>query len=112
MGSLAATFAAYPHLEAVLPAMGYGEAQRRDLAATINACECDAVISGTPFALDRIVEVRHPVRRASYAFAELDDPGLAGIVGDLLRNRGLGAGSRPGPHSARADAGLGVHVDR
>lgn len=89
VGSLRATFAAFPHLDAVLPAMGYGEAQRHDLAATIDACACDAVISGTPFDLARIVAVRHPLRRATYEYAPTSEPGLAGIVRDFLSARGL-----------------------
>lgn len=77
VGALAETYARYPHLGAVLPAMGYGEAQLADLGATIDAVRCDVVVSGTPMDLGRLVTVRHPIRRVTYGYADAGTPTLA-----------------------------------
>src|SRR5690606_28475784 len=66
VGSIAATYAAYPGIGAVLPAMGYGDAQLAELGATVRAADCDAVVVGTPIELARIVDLGHPSRRAHY----------------------------------------------
>jgi predicted GTPase len=71
VGSLRETFAAYPHLGSVLPAMGYGPEQIRDLAATIDAVPCDLVLLGTPVDLARVLRVRHPVARVRYEMEEV-----------------------------------------
>lgn len=76
VGSIADTFAAHPHLGAVLPAMGYGASQVADLQATIDATPCDVVIAGTPVDLAEVVSVRHPIRRAAYELRELGQPTL------------------------------------
>jgi predicted GTPase len=70
VGSVKRTFAANPHLETVLPAMGYGEEQIRELEETINATPCDLVLIGTPIDLGRIISIRPPHARVRY---ELDD---------------------------------------
>ncbi len=75
VGSLAATFEKYPNARGILPAMGYGEAQSRDLAATIEAMPVDAVVSGTPIDLTRAISVSTPVIRARYELRE-QMPGL------------------------------------
>ena len=74
VGSIAATFAKYPNARGILPAMGYGEAQSRDLAATIEAMPVDVVLSGTPIDLTRAITVRTPIVRARYELRE-QDPG-------------------------------------
>ena len=60
--------------------MGFGDAQLRDLDATINASECDAVIVGTPIDLARLVDLGHPSRRVTYALKETVSPDLADIL--------------------------------
>lgn len=75
VGSLADTYRRYPHAVGVLPAMGYGESQIRDLAATIEATDCDAVVSGTPIDLRRALRVSRPIVRARYEVRERE-PGL------------------------------------
>ncbi len=80
VGSIAATFAAFPHLGPVLPAMGYSEAQRSDLAATIDATDCDAVVAGTPLDLARLVQVRHPIRQVTYELRSLGHPSLDEVL--------------------------------
>jgi predicted GTPase len=70
VGSLERVFEQYPHLDAVLPAMGYSEAQRRDLAATIRNAAPDVVVSGTPHDLARTLDVDVPVVRVRYELEE------------------------------------------
>jgi predicted GTPase len=81
VGSIADTFDRFPHLGAVLPAMGYSSTQMDELSRTVRAAECDVVVTGTPIDLGRIVELGHPARHARYAVAELGAPTL----GDALR---------------------------
>lgn len=71
VGALQATFRANQHLESVLPAMGYGDDQMRDLEETINRVACDAVILATPADLRRVITIKHPVSRVRYDFEEI-----------------------------------------
>jgi predicted GTPase len=80
VGSIAETFAAYPSIGCVLPAMGYGDAQLADLGATIRAVPCDAVIVGTPVDLGRIVDLGHPARRATYTVTAVGSPSIADVL--------------------------------
>jgi predicted GTPase len=87
-GTIREVFAANPHLESVLPAMGYSEAQRESLQATINAC-CQAedvacVVDASPARLDRMLEVDVPLTRVAYDFVQLDGPPLDEQVLSLL----------------------------
>jgi predicted GTPase len=84
-GSIRDTFAKYPHIGAVLPAMGYGEKQLRELEATIDAVECDVVVTGTPFDLGRVIRTRHPLRHARYEIREIGHPTLHEVIGALER---------------------------
>jgi predicted GTPase len=86
---IAAVYAAYPHLGAVLPAMGYTAGQLADLARTINATPAEVVVSATPIDLASLISVNKPVVRVRYDFAEVEDRGLAGIVDDYLQRSGL-----------------------
>jgi predicted GTPase len=85
VGSIAATFEQYPHIGAVLPAMGYGAEQLHDLRTTIDRAECDVVVTGTPFDLTRLVATRHPVRRARYELRERGRPTLQELVAPIVR---------------------------
>jgi predicted GTPase len=85
VGSIRDTFAAYPAIGAVLPAMGYGDAQLRDLEATIRATPCDVVVSGTPMDLGRILDPGHPLRRVTYELAEVGTPTLATVLAPSIR---------------------------
>ncbi len=80
VGSIAETFERYPHIGAVLPAMGYGDAQLADLAATIASVACDAVVVATPMDLGRLVRIDQPTRRVTYATADAGSPTLAGVI--------------------------------
>lgn len=84
VGALKETFSKYPHLERALPAMGYGEAQLRDLAATVAACPCDAVVVGTPVDLGRLIDLGHPATRVRYELEETGPQVLPGVLEDFL----------------------------
>jgi predicted GTPase len=83
---IAAVYVRYPHIGAVLPAMGYTPAQLEALRATIDATEADFVVAGTPIDLAALIKVNKPVLRARYDFAEVELPGLWGAVEHRLEN--------------------------
>lgn len=76
VGSLTGTFAQYPHLGGVLPAMGYGPQQVSDLEHTIRNVDCELVIVATPVDLRRIMKIDHPTCRVTYEFADRGRPTL------------------------------------
>jgi predicted GTPase len=67
--------------------MGYSDAQLRDLEATINAVECDAVIAGTPIDLGRIIDSRHPIREVTYTLEDLGTPRLTDVLAPIVARR-------------------------
>ena len=81
-GLIADAFRAYPHLRDVLPALGYGERELRDLEETIDRADCDVVVVGTPIDLSRVIRIKKPVVRVTYAFEEASQPGLAQILAE------------------------------
>jgi predicted GTPase len=83
--SIAETFAKYPKIGPLLPAMGYGDKQVRDLEKTINKVDCDSVIIGTPIDLRRIIRIDKPSTRVKYELAEITRPDLAAILDDFLK---------------------------
>ena len=70
VGELADTFRIYPDTGPLLPAMGYGEAQVKDLEATVSAVDCDMVLIGTPIDLTRLIDIDKPFMRVTYRLAE------------------------------------------
>jgi predicted GTPase len=80
VGTITETFRKYPGIGTLLPAMGYGEEQVRDLQATINKVPCDVVIIGTPIDLNRIVKIRKPTVRVTYDLQEVGQPDLKGLL--------------------------------
>jgi predicted GTPase len=85
VGSIAATFAQYPEIGEVLPAMGYGATQLAELAATVKAVDCDAVVIGTPMDLGRLIDLGHPTRRVSYDLVDVGLPTLADVLAPYLK---------------------------
>lgn len=81
--SIAATYEKYPKTGPILPAMGYGEAQMKDLEATIAAAKVDMVIIGTPIDLTRVIKIEKPYQRVRYELQEIGQPTLE----DLLRQK-------------------------
>ena len=80
VNSIKATYEKYPKTGPILPAMGYGEAQTRDLEATINASDVDLVIIGTPIDLKRIIKINKPTQRVRYELQEISQPTLEDIL--------------------------------
>ena len=78
--SIAATYVKYPKTGPILPAMGYGDAQMRDLEATIEAADVDMVIIGTPIDLTRVIKINKPYQRVRYELQEIGQPTLEGIL--------------------------------
>ena len=83
MGTIAETFEKYPGIGPLLPAMGYGEQQVKDLQATIDAVECDAVVVGTPIDLKKVVEIKKPCVRVQYKLQEIGEPTLDDVLKDF-----------------------------
>ncbi len=80
VNSIRATYEKYPKTGPILPAMGYGEAQTRDLEATINAADVDMVIIGTPIDLKRVIKINKPAQRVRYELQEIGQPTLEDIL--------------------------------
>lgn len=69
--SITATFEKYPNIGVLLPAMGYGKAQMKDLETTINKTKCDSVVIGTPIDLGRYIKINKPHTRVKYDLQEI-----------------------------------------
>ena len=81
--SIADTFAKYTHVEDILPAMGYGDAQVKDLKDTIEAVPCDIIVSATPIDITRVLKVSKPIVRVGYELQVIGMPTLE----DLIKNK-------------------------
>ncbi|MDI6712757.1 MAG: hypothetical protein QMD96_05905 [Anaerosomatales bacterium] len=88
VGSIAETFASYPHLTEVLPAMGYSRRQLAELEETIRAAKCDAVVVATPIDLARLIDIPHATVRATYEVVDVSSPTLDDVVDAFLRQQG------------------------
>ena len=84
-GSIQAVYRNYPHMGALLPAMGYSAAQRKDLEDTINSSDSDVVLIATPIDLRKICDLTKPAIRASYELEEVSSPSLADILEERLK---------------------------
>ncbi|KIH75438.1 Predicted GTPase [Geoalkalibacter ferrihydriticus] len=84
-GASAQVYQDYPHLENVLPAMGYGAEQMADLQASINAVPCDLVLFATPSDLSRLLTIKHPSLRVRYGYADGGSPTLAQVLRPRLQ---------------------------
>ena len=85
VGTITETFQKYPGIGTLLPAMGYGDEQVKDLAATINRVPCDVVVIGTPIDLNRIVKIRKPTVRVMYELQEVGQPDLKAVLAPIVR---------------------------
>jgi len=92
--AIAAVFAAHPHIGRVLPAMGYGEAQRAALRATIEASKAELVVAATPIDLAAALGLGKPVLRVRYELEERDDPGLGAVIDRFVESRVPGGAAR------------------
>ena len=89
VGKLKDTFNIYPNIGILLPAMGYGEQQLKDLEETINNTDCDVVVIGTPIDLNRIININKPSTRVHYELKEIDSPNFNEIIKDFIKSHNL-----------------------
>jgi predicted GTPase len=89
VGKLSETFELYPGIGTLLPAMGYGKEQLKDLETTINNTDCDSVIIATPIDLNRIIKIKKPSTRVFYDLQEIGEPTLIQVVDDFIKKSGL-----------------------
>lgn len=88
VGLLSETFRLYPNIGTLLPAMGYGKQQLKDLEQTIERTDCDSVIIATPIDLNRIIKIRKPNTRVHYDLQEIGHPDLTEVLEEfLLKNK-------------------------
>jgi predicted GTPase len=84
VASITATFEKYPAIGTLLPAMGYGNKQIKDLETTINQTECDTVIIATPIDLSRLIKINKPTVRVGYELQEIGIPSLTDVITDFF----------------------------
>ncbi|MDM8002589.1 MAG: cyclic 2,3-diphosphoglycerate synthase [Bacteroidota bacterium] len=89
VGKLTETFEKYPNIGTLLPAMGYGDQQLRDLETTINNTDCDAVVIGTPIDLNRIINIKKPSTRVWYDLQEIGSPNLEEVIDEFVKKHKL-----------------------
>jgi len=85
VGSMAETFRIYPRIGALLPAMGYGKKQMRDLEETIRRADVDTVVVATPIDLKRIIKIQKPTVRVQYDLQEIGRPTLEDALAPVLK---------------------------
>ncbi len=85
VGKLSETFAIYPNIGTLLPAMGYGAEQLKDLETTINNTDCDTVVIGTPIDLNRLINIKKPNTRVYYDLQEIGSPDLEEVMNDFVK---------------------------
>ena len=87
VGKLAETFRIYPNIGTLLPAMGYGEQQMKDLAATIDKADCDSVVIATPIDLGRVIKINKPCTRVEYALQEIGHPDMEDVLKEFIAKK-------------------------
>ncbi|MFH1312790.1 MAG: cyclic 2,3-diphosphoglycerate synthase [Candidatus Eisenbacteria bacterium] len=90
VGEIKQTLEKYDHIEDLVPAMGYGEGQTRDLEATIRASGADVVINGTPADLRLVIKIDIPIVRVTYKLEEVGKPDIQSILTDFLKGEEAG----------------------
>ena len=89
VGKLSETFKIYPNIGTLLPAMGYGKEQMKDLEKTIANTPCDAVVIGTPIDLPRFINIKQPVVKVGYELQEIGTPTLKEVLDDFVAKHNL-----------------------
>lgn len=87
VGTITATYKKYPHIGTLLPAMGYGDQQVKDLETTINKTPCDIIISATPIDITRLVKVNKPIVRVKYDLKERGTPTLDDVLAPIIKKK-------------------------
>jgi predicted GTPase len=90
VGRLSETFRIYPNIGTLLPAMGYGAKQLKDMETTINKTKCDAVVIATPIDLNRIIKISKPNTRVYYNLQEIGRPNFDMVLADFVKKHKLG----------------------
>jgi predicted GTPase len=90
VGKLKGTFQTYPEIGTLLPAMGYGEEQVKDLEKTIEKTVCDTVVIATPIDLNRIVKISKPTVKVGYDLQEIGSPNLTQVLDEFCKKHKLG----------------------
>ncbi len=85
VGTIREALEAYPHIEAVLPALGYSDVELHDLARTIEASGADVVVDASPARLEKVISLSMPVVRVTYRFAQRSGPPLTSLCEDAAR---------------------------
>jgi len=85
VGKIAETFQIYPEIGTLLPAMGYGDEQMKDLETTIANTDCDSVVIGTPIDLRRVIKIDKPSTRVSYNLQEIGQPTLDDVLAKFIK---------------------------
>jgi predicted GTPase len=89
VGSIRGTFERFPHLQGLLPAMGYSETQRHELEETIDRTDCELVLVATPIDLARLLHLNKPSLRVGYEIEPRTRPGLAEILAEFTERHAL-----------------------
>jgi len=89
VGRISETFRMYPNIGVLLPAMGYGRRQLKDLEATINNTKCDAVVVATPIDLGRLIKINKPHTRVHYNLQEIGSPNFDEVLSDFCKRHKL-----------------------
>jgi len=84
VGKLAETYRTYPNIGRLLPAMGYGEQQMKDLSATIEKTDCDSVVIATPIDLQRVIKIGKPCTRVEYSLQEIGRPDMEDVLESFI----------------------------
>jgi predicted GTPase len=85
--SIRETYEKYPDIGILLPAMGYGDQQVKDLETTLNRVPCDTVIIGTPINLKRLIKIKKPSVTVNYSLQEIGKPDLTDIITDMFKKK-------------------------
>lgn len=84
-GTILKTLEKYPHIGDLIPALGYGAKQIADLEKTVNACDCDMVISATPIDISKVIKIKKPYIRVRYELQEIGNPTVKDIIDAFVK---------------------------
>jgi len=87
VGSIVNTYKKYTHLDKILPAMGYGKKQIKELEESINKSDAEVVVIGTPIDLTRIMDIKKPTVRVTYELQEIGKPDLEEVLSNFLESK-------------------------
>lgn len=87
VGEIRDVYEKYPHVKDVIPAMGYGKVQMKDLEQTINRSNAEAVVGATPADLSRLISIKVPMVRVTYELREVGHPTIESVIAEALQKR-------------------------